>query len=593
MTSSAVDPIQQLVQRGALSPLDRHFALTLGRLTGEESRAVLLGAALASRAVQRGHVCVDLARLHDVPLLDADDQPITDIELPSVDAWCAALAESPAVATGDELAPLVLERPGRLYLHRYARYQARLAERLAARLRDAVDVDADVLHEGLDRLFPSGDTAEPDLQREAALVALQRRFTVISGGPGTGKTSTVVKILALLQEQARAAGREELRIQLLAPTGKAAQRLGESIQQQVERLACDPVIVAAIPKTASTIHRALGFQPHTPTRFRHDAQHPLPADVVLVDEASMVDLALMAKLADAVLPDARFILLGDRDQLASVEAGAIFGDICGEHGESHEGVVHLTRSYRYTAESGIGVLARAINAGDADAAIAALRDGGGDGAVALVALDRPEQLVEELAPLVRDGFGGLGRGDAAAKLAELEGFRILCAHRRGPLGAEEVNPMVEEWLHRAGLLRSVGEWYDGRPVMVVRNDYQLDLFNGDVGVIAMDPATDQPRAWFAAADGLRSLPPARLPQHETVFATTVHKSQGSEFDHVAIVLPAETSPVLTRELLYTGITRARRKVTVIGSEAVLRDAIRRRIERASGLREALWGSAAD
>ena len=483
--------------------------------------------------------------------------------------------------------------------------------------------DGKILHAGLDRLFPSGEAGN-DLQRLGALFAVLRRFSVISGGPGTGKTFTVAKVLMLLQEQARAAGRAWLRVQLLTPTGKAAQRLRETIRENLERAECDPEIRAQIPTDASTIHRALGYQPRTPTRFRHDARNPLPVDVVVVDEASMVGLALMAKLVDAVRPEARLILLGDKDQLASVEVGAILGDIYGgrtgtgvsrefakrvldltgdalpdskEHPDPglHDCMVHLEHSWRFPASSGIGALARAVNAGDADAALAAIH---AHRELELHALDA-EALEREVGRLAVEKFGDLGSAPVEKKLDLLDRFRFLCAHREGPGGVATLNRWVEAALRRAGRIDASGAWYAGRPVIVTENDYQVELFNGDVGVIAPsgDDAGgthDAPPALVAhfrtAEPGkLRQLSPGRLPPHDTVFAMSVHKAQGSELAEVALVLPPEVSPVLTRELVYTAITRARERVRIYGSEKVLRAAIAVPVQRASGLREALWG----
>lgn len=602
----------EMQRRGVLSPLDRHLALGLGRMTDEADPDVLLAVALVSRATQQGHVCVDLTSFQHTPLLDADELPVLDLPLPEIEAWCDRLRASALVGDGAEPTPLVLEDPARLYLYRYAAYQRTLIEAIHTRVSVGEEIDAEVLRAGLVRMFPSVEEAPDDLQRRAAVLALLRRFSVISGGPGTGKTSTVVRILALLQEQALACG-GPLRVLLLAPTGKAAQRLGESVERQLERLECAPEVAASIPSRASTIHRALGYQPRTPTRFRHGAEHPLPADVVLVDEASMVDLATMAKLVSAVHRDARLILLGDRDQLASVEAGAIFGDLCGADaapgysrdfveaavaaaGEDlpvaersaaiQDSIVHLEHSYRYRAGSGIDRLARAVNAGDRDAALATF-DVPAAGEVELLKARDEVELDRILEPVAVRGFARLGAGSVDEKFACLEELRVLCAHRRGVFGAEQLNERIEGWLRAAGVLDVEDEWYDGRPIMVTRNDYQLELFNGDVGVVARD-SDGQLMAYFQSGDGLRSIVPARLPPHETVFATTVHKSQGSEFDSIVLVLPDKVSPILTRELVYTGITRAKHKVSVLAPAEVLGAACERGIERASGLREALW-----
>ncbi len=602
-----------------LSPLDEHFARAVGRLAGEERADVLLAAALASRQVSRGHVCLELARL-------VEDPPVDDLRWPALAGWIEALRSSGLVADAAtaerEARPLVLDARGRLYLKRYWDHQRRLAAAIRHRAA-AVDASLDIalLRDGLDRLFPADASAgaAPDWQRIAALTAVQRGFCVISGGPGTGKTFTVVKILALLIEQAQRAGRRVPRLHLVAPTGKAAARLGEAIRNAKGDLRCAAEVRAAIPTEATTIHRCLGAIRGRPASFRHDAGNPLITDLVLVDEASMVDLALMARLVDALPAQARLILLGDKDQLASVEAGAVLGDICNtgaarrysrpfvesvaaisgerlpldrdapEQTGVWDCIVQLTRSYRYRADSGIGALARAVNGGDAAAALAALSAGGD---TQLRAPGREWELSDALRADVVQQLDGLR---AAAlpqdRLRALERFRILCAHRRGGHGVETVNALVEATLAEAGILRIDAASYAGRPVMVTRNDYQIGLFNGDVGVIAVDPDDAERRvAVFAAPDGtVRMLSPSRLPPHETVFAMSVHKSQGSEFDEVAVVLPDRVSPVVSRELLYTAVTRARRAVTVYASPEILAAAVARPVERASGLRELLWG----
>lgn len=661
------DVLGALERVGVLSALDRHFAEALRRIAGVTDEAVLLGAAFASRAVQNGNVCADLNRLHATPLIGNDGAPVEGVELgataalpvlPALPAWREALARSPlvtvvgggveseggievegegdgATAVGDEHdapRPLVLAAPARLYLYRYWRYERRLVARLRARLGLAAGVDVAVLRGGLDRLFPPGAGTEPDLQRRAAAAAVLRQLCVITGGPGTGKTSTAAKVLALLQEQARAAGRP-LRIALLAPTGKAAQRLGEAIARQRDALPCEPDVRAAIPVEAATIHRALRFDPARPTAFYHGAARPLPADVVLVDEASMVDIALISKLASAVRDDARLVLMGDADQLASVEAGAILGDLCGEGAgaaysaafaraleqaagdgpvpavegaapEIRDCVVHLRRSWRWSEQSAIGRLARAIQAGDAAQALAVLREGWPD--VDLVAASDPGELGARLRPAVVAAFAGLGRGTPREQLAVLARFRVLCAHRAGRFGVTRWNELVRDLLAGAGELSVDGEWYVGRPILVTRNDDQIGLYNGDLGVVGVagvagaggeraedegeDEGEGDREVFFAGAQGEpRGVSLARLPPHETAFAMTVHKSQGSEFDEVALVLPDRPSPVVTRELLYTAVTRARRRVMVYGGEDVLRDAIARRVERTSGLRAALGG----
>ena len=651
--------IAGLREDGVLGPLDVHFAHTLGRLAHEERPLVLLAAALASRHVGLGHVCLDLRVLAATPQLASDGgEPVTEIHWPDPERWLDQLRSSPLVdsaVSGEERRPLVLDDAGRLYLRRYFEHEDGLARAILARAaQEDASLDDAALETALDRLFPppggvasgaasgaptagarriavkpkpapagqltlgfgSGEpvasspqappapaaattsapgTAEVDMQRVAARTAATRRLCVISGGPGTGKTSTVVKILALLVEQRAKGNDRPLRALLLAPTGKAAMRLSEAIQRAKSTLACSDAIRAAIPEEASTIHRALGSIDGSSTRFRHDRLHPLRADVVLVDEASMVDLALMNRLVDAVPDTARLILLGDKDQLASVEAGAVLGELCGSASarRAHDAplatsIVELTRSYRYAMGSGIEALARAINAGDAAGALAILDDARFPD-VERITPSSEGALSDALRAAALAGFRPyLDESDPQAQLRALERFRILCSHRHGPYGVGAANADVEALLAAEGVIeRRAGATYRGRPIIVTRNDYQLQLFNGDVGVIVHQG--DRRLAFFLAADGTpRLLSPARLPPHETVFAMTVHKSQGSEFDRVAVLLGDRSSPLLTRELLYTAVTRARRAVRLHATAEVLMDAIARPIERASGLRDALW-----
>jgi len=625
--------LEQLASAGVLAPLDMHFALAMAQLVPDEEPSVLVAAALTSRAVRHGHVCLDLNRMLSTPLVDGQGRPLPlPIASTSPHRWALELSSSKLVSAGERPTPLVFDGGARLYLARYFHYQRRLADRLTTRVQtQPAAVDFVRLREGLQRLLPEsgpGFVAHAQ-QRLAALVAVLRGLTVISGGPGTGKTTTVLRILALLQEQALGAGRAPLRIRLLAPTGKAAARLVESIESGRSALPCEPAVIDCIPSEASTIHRALGYRPGAPTQFRHDADDPLPADVVLVDEASMVDLALMAKLMDAVPPHARVILLGDKNQLASVEAGAILGDICNAgrphgyskafadqigsqigaafappaHGPDHSGIwdciVELTHSYRFSAEGGIGGLARAVGRGDAQAVAdalgaptspeAAYASEGAD--VALVQLDNADDPAATLRPGVLAGFAPMLRErEPSQRLRALSQFRVLAAHRKGRFGIERLTLAIEHTLQRGGLITPGDAFYDGRPLMVTKNDYQLDLFNGDIGIVSNRGGGRGLRTIFTRPDGSeRGLSPQRLPPHETVFAMTVHKSQGSEFASVALVVPPAVSPVLTRELVYTAVTRARRRVVIHGTAKVIADAVSRRVDRASGLREALWG----
>jgi exodeoxyribonuclease V alpha subunit len=616
--------LQRLLSLDLLAPIDEHFARTMARLVGGASNETLIGAALASARTREGHVCADLVRVAGTPILGPQGRSTGNLRWPELDEWTASLARSELVGDGLMARPLVLDQArGRLYLRRYWEYEQRLAQQILARaaLTDET-LSLPHLREGVERLFartgPGSDEAGG--QRRAAVMAVLRRFAIISGGPGTGKTSTVVKLLALLVEQAAAAGRKRPVLTLVAPTGKAAARLVESIQRAKESLPCDAAVKHDITEEATTIHRCLRPHPGRPGRFRHDEDNPLATDLVLVDEASMVDLALMVRLLDAVPKTARLILLGDRDQLASVDAGAVLGDLC--NAEDPRGfsagfagrvaeitgdppietgsapaetgvwdcVAHLTRSYRYAESSGIGVLARAINAGDV-ASVKRILASGDHPDVTLHPF--PEAgLGEELRSLVVNGYRPyLTAASAAAKFEAFNRFRVLCAHRRGPHGVDDTNELAERALSSARLLTRGGAMYAGRPVLVTTNDYNVRLFNGDIGLLLEEePARGRLVATFSTPDGkTRAIAPTRLPPHETAFAMTIHKSQGSEFDEVAVLLPPGISPILSRELVYTAVTRAKSRVTIFGDADVVAHAVSRRIERASGLREAIWG----
>jgi exodeoxyribonuclease V alpha subunit len=615
-----------LAALGALSELDLHFARALSRIGSEDDPQVLLAAALCSRKVQEGHVCLDLPRLcSEERTLEVEGQRIA-IDWPDPAAWLAALRASRLVGgehgAGKQPTPLQLDARGRLYLQRYYEHEQSLAQSILERARGrAPAVHEPTLRAGLDRLFgvppkksakpraqlelfavAAPEDSEPDRQRQAAERAARRAFCVISGGPGTGKTATVVKILALLVEQAVTQGRPPPRTLLLAPTGKAAARLSESIKRAKAGLAGRPEITAAIADQASTIHRALGASALPGPRFRHHRDAPLAADVVVVDEASMVDLALMARLFEAVPPAARMILLGDKDQLASVEAGAVLGDICGAgladappDAAIAPCIALLTRSYRYGEHSGIRELAAAIQGAQPARVLEVLRDGARDD-VRLVTpapddrRDGRDGLPRELLDATTLGFTPLLEArDPVSATAAIDRVRVLCAHRRGPFGQLRINAAIESALRKAGVIAVSGERYPGRPLMVTQNDYQTRLFNGEVGVLQRD-AHGRLLAHFADdAQRPRAVALARLPRHETAYALSVHKSQGSEFDEVLLFLPPEPSPLLSRELLYTAVTRARKRVVVFGSAEVLSFAVQRSVPRASGLRDALWG----
>jgi len=592
-----------------LQDLDLHFALFLLSQARQAGEAAALGFALVSRATSEGHVCLDLRGLAGGELFPAS---AAAMQAPELEVWREVLLKSGVVGRPGTWQPLILDPTDRLYLHRYWEYEQRLGRAVLARGEAWVGkLDEGRLKAGLGQLFGSTGETPIDWQCVASATALLRRLTIISGGPGTGKTTTVVRILALLRAQP---GGGELRIALVAPTGMAASRLQQSIHRAKENLPLPPQQTAAIPEHAMTLHRLLGVRRQV-GGVRYHRDNPLPLDVLVLDEASMVDVALMARLLDALPDHARLILLGDRDQLASVEAGAVLGDLCrGCEGPEQafarqlEGVtgialpecaasgprlrnsvVVLRRSYRFAGESPIGRLAAAVNRGDAVAAESLLLEAApGDGLRWLGGGETlPELAAERYAALLQP----MAAGTPVAELFEqLQGFRLLCALRKGPAGVERLNLEIARRLQLMGLATEA-EWFPGRPVMVTRNDYQLGLYNGDIGIVLPDPETPRRlRVAFPGGEGaIRWIAPARLPACETAFALTVHRSQGSEFGEVVLQLPEQFSPVLCRELIYTAITRARKGFILAGPREIFRQAVGRRLERHSGLADLLAG----
>lgn len=582
--------------------IDQHFAALLTRLAKVPSPELELAAKLVSNFRARGDVCVPL---RDVTATEAGKMGST--EIPALKNWVKKLRSSGVVGDPGEFAPLILDHSDRLYLQRYWKYEDELGRNLQARLGDKSprDFDPGALAQAIAELFPDPS----DLQKVAAFVAATSRLCVISGAPGTGKTRTIVLICALL---IRLAAKRELTFALAAPTGKAAARLKETIAQTGVSLRLPGDL--KLPADASTIQRLLGARGDSP-HFRHNAKSPLTADVVIVDEASMIDLALLAKLFDAIRPDARIILVGDKDQLASVEAGSAFRDICtpgfelgvsvslaeafakstGEKldGTStdqapiHSVVVELRRNYRFTPGAGIGELSSAVNRGDAVGAIAVLKSGG---SIRWRPTPSLKNFERELRERVFPRFEKLLKlSDPAVALKQLAEFAVLCALRRGPFGAETVNALLEGMLRETGLIEVAGRYHAGEPIIIVRNDYNVGLFNGDLGIVLPDAITGELRVFFRGEeDEVLNFAPGRLPAHEPAFALTVHKSQGSEFRDALVILPERHAPVLTRELLYTGITRVRETVEVWASEEILRQTIERKIARSSGLRDRLW-----
>jgi exodeoxyribonuclease V alpha subunit len=608
---------------GVLRAADLHVAEALARLGGlgdtATDRLVVLAVALAVRAPRQGHVCLDLRTARDSAEAELDRTGDATASgqfdaLPwpiDVDAWREALAASPIV----EVAGVAIDGPPRplfldgdlLYLDRYRAYEAQVAALVLGRI-DADPTPVSVRDSRRDELFDAlGLSAE---QRDAAVRGATRSLSVIVGGPGTGKTHTVAALLALLFDGERDHGDAPLRIALVAPTGKAAARMGQAIRDLAATIESTGIEAAADIAArlrgahTSTIHRRLGWKAGS-SGFRHDGANPLPYEVVIVDETSMVSLPLMARLLAAIAPSSRVVLVGDPGQLASVEAGSVLGDIAGPVVDAVDAgrplptgalascVSVLSESRRFPSDSPVGRFAAAVRAADADAAIAELRASidAPPGSVTLTWHDQSAEDESGVAHVRDEAFAATvttrdraRAGEARSALEALTSVRVLCAHRAGPFGVARWNWQFEEWL-RAGGPR-LTEFYVGRPVLVTRNDPSNDVFNGDLGVILDEGGAA--RVAFPGAEGPRLLTPLRLEDLETVHAMTIHKSQGSEFDRVVVVMPPPDSRLATRELLYTAVTRARSGMVLIGTEAAVRAAIGRRVQRASGLGPRLW-----
>lgn len=559
---TAAGLLRSFNEAGVLDLADVHVAQRLCALGRETDDREALAAALAVRALRGGSVCVDMSTIAEA----ADGLPWPDAE-----QWLTAVRASTLLA---DPPVLHLYDDRLLYLDRYRREEQQVCDDLVAMLvprpsGPTAEVPA------FERLFPPGF----EEQRGAAEIAVSQGVTVLTGGPGTGKTTTVARLLAALAEQAELAGRSRPRIALAAPTGKAAARLAEAVRHEVTRLdAADRMRLGHLQ--AVTLHRLLGSRPDTSSRFRHDRGNRLPHDVIVVDETSMVSLTLMARLLEAVRPGARLILVGDADQLASVEAGAVLADLVdGLAARDDVRVAALRTSHRFGKS--IGTLADAIRGGDADRVLALLRSG--DEHIEFIDDEDPTQRLRAVlvphALRLREA-ALLGAVDAA--LGTLDEHRMLCAHRRGPFGVGHWNRQVEAWLGEETGQPPWLQWYAGRPLLVTANDYGLRVYNGDTGVAMVGP--DGLRAVLAGAAGPLAFATGRLSDVETMHAMTIHKSQGSQADVVTVLLPEQDSRLLTRELFYTAVTRAKAKVRVVGSEASVRAAVERRAVRASGLR---------
>lgn len=557
--------LAELNAAGALEAADVHLGMRLSAIVGETDERVQLAVALASRAVRNGSVCLDLAGV-------AESAP--ELPWPAYDGWLDAVRRSPLVAQGVLWVEFDL-----VYLDRFRRQEEQVWVDLSARAsRPAPALDRPRLDAALDRLLGDPGYAE---QRAACETAAGRWTTVLTGGPGTGKTTTVARLLTILAEQLEADGRPA-RIAMTAPTGKAAARLQEQVL--ASSAGFTPEDAARLQGIqAVTLHRLLGFRHDNQTRFVHDRGNRLPHDVIVVDETSMVSLTMMARLLEAVRPDARLVFVGDPDQLASVEAGAVLNDLVeGYRDRDDSPVVALTTVHRFGPH--IGALAASLRDGDADGVIEVLSAGHDD--VLWVDQADPTAAVRDVAlPAALEIRERALAGDVPGALAALDRHRLLCPHRES---VHYWNRQVEHWLTEATGDPLYAATYAGRPLLVTSNDYGLGIYNGDTGVVVR-AADGRLRVAVAGASGAIDLAPTRVSDVQTMHAMTIHKSQGSQAEVVTVVLPDEDSRLLTCELLYTAVTRASRSVRLVGSEAAIRSAVGRRAQRASGLRRRIGG----
>ena len=616
--------ITNLYKKEYFSEIDFYFAKFILDISENNNEDIFLGAALASMVTQEGNVCLDL-NSYAFRVLSQMQEGSAVFRCPELLAWRKTLLSSRAVGAPNDFAPLILDDKNRLYLYRFWKNERQVADFIKkAVVKKNMPVNKTLLKASIERLFPEKIKNEINWQKIAGVIPVFKRFTVISGGPGTGKTTVIAKILAIIIEQFidRRAGETEknLRIFLAAPTGKAAARMNESIINAKKKLACDDQVKELIPGDACTIHRLLKAVKNS-YGFFYNAANLLPADLVVIDEASMVDLAMMQSLVQALPEHANLILVGDKDQLASVDAGSLLGDICDRNNvhefsdsfsaeindaigdkcfvsknESRYGsdlsdcIVLLKKNYRFAAGSGALELGSAVNHGRADRALELIKSRKN---LKWKSIESADELYESLSKIIIEKYAEFFKTDDPKKaLEELNRFKILCPVKKGPFGVEGVNRLAERILLKAAEHNNAGKHHMRSmklPVIITNNDYRLGLFNGDIGVIMHASGDDESYAFFYDSSGeLKRFFPQRLSEYETAYAMTVHRSQGSEFDDILLLLPDRDSPVLTRELIYTGVTRARHNISIWGTEDILKASVLKKIERTSGLRDALW-----
>ncbi|VAW85753.1 Exodeoxyribonuclease V alpha chain [hydrothermal vent metagenome] len=602
----AVSPEQK--ESNGTANLAAQFSAFMLRLNSEKnySNELELASWLVSQRLEQGHVCLDLRSFSGRQVyFPGREQAVI---LPNYEDWLQALQASSVVGKPGEFRPLILDQQGRLYLQRYWRYEQCLAQAIYNKAQpNSLDfnVDMGILKKGVKQLFSTALQTEPDWQRVAVINAVLRRFCIISGGPGTGKTTTVIKLLILLVQQAS----DPLRIILGAPTGKAAARLQESIRSAKANLKINQNTLDQIPEEAVTLHRLLGVAPGVVSQRK---RKQLAADVVIIDEASMIDLSLMVKLVEMLPSRCRLILLGDKDQLSSVSAGSVLSDLCQQTGQYsaalvqhveqlggdviplcdgvnsaiQDSVVILQKSYRFKEDSGIGRLAKYTLLGNESAFIQELKNQSSTDIAWIESKDETQTCTAALTAGYKAFFQVVHEHVTPEKIFSIfDRFRILAAHRHGRTGVDGLNARVEQIFQKEYAAKIYDQWYAGRPVMVLENNNLLGVANGDIGLVLHSVEhNNELRVFFESSGGeAKLLHPERLPRHETAFAITVHKSQGSEFEQIMFVLPEDNMPILSRELLYTAITRAKEKIILSGSELLFKQALKRSVVRSSGL----------
>jgi exodeoxyribonuclease V alpha subunit len=582
-----IEVLEKLKNENYLESIDIHFAdFLIEKFGGTDKERLLF--AIISNSAQKGHTCFYTNLIINFEFYEKYKDTLDKLKYGIT-----------SNAIGENKPIIYIENISAYYLQKYYYYEQKIINEINKRTKKIENIDTNKLKELLNKYFPKNDN-EIDYQKLSAATATTSLFSLITGGPGTGKTTTVAKILLILCEIY-----QDLKIKIAAPTGKAAARLQESITSFKTNNKSD--FLDLIPNEVTTIHRLLGYI-YGKTYFKHNKENQLDADIVVIDEASMIDIALMGKLLDALKEDTIFILLGDKDQLASVAPGSVLSDFCNfdninsfssdyskfleeitdyknieQNQQSNkllDSIVELKKAYRYKPSSQIAKIAPLINQGKAEESYKIFKENKDD----TLKLFNLSEMNEELKNLILNYYSVyLQENDYSKMFEKFNRFRVLCAIRKTDLGVEKLNNYIENLLEKENLINTKKEFYHGKPIMIIENDYRLELFNGDIGLLIEE--NDEAKVYFPNANGsFRTFSPAILPNFETTYAMTIHKSQGSEFENVAIILPDEPNPVLTRELIYTGVTRAKERVNLFTNENIYIDAVTKKIWRMSGLR---------